>query len=1302
MAASSGERRSLKGAVPRHGKVTEVLPKVLVATWPETAPQRRPIPPGVRQKQKTLPKPIRASTFADAVPLSSKTCKVPSIVAKLQTVLHQQDARVQPFAVRSMLAVGDRGKYDLGLALKSIDIVSSLQHEDLLAPYTNSIWDFNASYTNSMLGDPVQSGPSRMSASAFSHDGPSPAQGSITDRDLQGRASASRMSEGPSPSTGSLTAREAQRSVRRKSFLESCGEMSHLQTCGSQRSRGHASLRPVADPVRLQHLQLSFHRSFDEVVSKLAELQEHPRWDIVMYNVSGTGTPQSSRAPSTVVMRMLAYDSDSEASDREESPEPEHSDDTLPAIKELFATSYLGSTPPLAQPTFPLDMREDAGVPKIKVAQEELLRAKQLLNVYRWFCCMRPVELHQDKIDACRLLNDALLPRPEVYVRHAQVESLQELGTRLGAFMAKNGRCMILNKEGSLISAVAVGVSSSHTAGWSCTSTPSPDLKSQRESESLQDLVRLRQEVNMRADRYARWLESKEKTYIGGSMDHTVFSTVDMRDFRRVSLDSFPFQLEGYKLFWLLSKTQGSSVVGINKTPATRNRRALARTSHFEIDALVQNLGERPGTSGTIGQGHRRPLQPDRSRPATSLGAAAKTRQVVWDEEETNRRREWSRAHNPSWGDQANTVAFRRAFLNPKLNNIGASRIHDTCVFWAEATTEEEEDEEGLLDPHDRERKSPLVGIDGFGEMHLPSLLEDKSLTLEASTRVEAEPDFVSFPPHGLCPMELLDGNAVPTWTIMPNSKMFQPTDELQVRMWRVKLIRGTKASEDLKGKQESALFLPMPTDVQRMEELTLTSVTCDCSARGNPFCIIFRPEINRVWEGDQFEVELLGLRGEEQTRSFFYDFHSLLTDSQDYGMLQAAKNFREMLDDEDNYKALQLVAQGSRIASRRLREAGAVVGSRAGFHDADRLGAYSVLDLGLVTHPNQYIAADQNIITICVECKEAIALEARLMQLRAAGNTIVKRAVLVIKMESYFYVRIKLPCSFSVFEVSFHIASTDCPGSLQEHPFRYNITASESCRCPLSTIDHPLFSRFGFCPQPAAAQQLGLTVIAPVDYSVRAGRVYFMVHIKPKFAKPQAMAQPTGSMPTSLLFRQIQEDAALAQNKSMQKGILDHPDPLFEAAVLPSEEASKSNVRRQTLLKGMSESQHTSKNGAQSGSAAANKLAAQPAVGAVRRMHHQLETALVGNTQDASGILHFDLRVTQAEPYNERYVGRLHQKPGYEEIYDGYLYLNDQDVGSSVELYVRLARGEGSKNAALKVGEWTIGYHNEALPAGI
>lgn len=1052
-------------------------------------------------------------------------------------------------------------------------------------------------------------------------------------------------------------------------------------------------------------------------MKKLAELEEHPRWDIVMDNVSDTGTPQSttSRVASTMVMLTAAHDSDSEASDHEKAQEPKQLDETFPAIKELFATSHLGATAPEPLRPLPLDGRTDAWVPNLKVAQEELLRAKELINLYRWFCGLGPVELHQDKIDACRLLNDALLIRPEAWVRlsHPHVKTLTEIGARLGAFMAKNNRCMLLHKEGSLISAVSAVVSSNHTAGWSCASTPSPELESQRASESHQDLLRLKQEVNLKADRYARWWDAQDKSYAGSSMDQTMFGAVDMKDWRRVTLDNFPPQLEDYRIFWLLAKSQGSGAAEVDKKHAMKTRRALGKAGKTEMYAPAQELDQRPGTSGTIGQRHGRRLQPDRSRPSTSLGSAPKTRQVVWDEDEPKRRKEWGRACNLAWGDKPNTVAFRRQFLDPKLHNVGASRIHDTCIFWAEAATEEEEDGEGF-EPRD-ERRSNLVGLDGFSEIHLPSLLENKSLTLESSNVAEAEPSFVSFPPHGLCPMELLDGSAVPTWTIMPNSEIFQPTDELQVRMWRVKLIREVRPDENLKGRKTSAPFLSQPVDVQRMQELTLTSVTCDCSARGNPFCIIFRPEISRVWEGDQFEVELLGLRGEEQTRSFFYDFQSLLTDPQDYWMLHFAKEFREMIDDGANYGALQGVARGGKIKQKKTQETAEPLFARAGIHAVDRYAVYHTLpDLGLVSHTNQFISADHSIVTICVQCEDAIALEVHLLQLRAVGNTPVKRAVLVIKTGSHFYIRIKLPCSFSLFEVRFHVATTEKPELLLEHPFRYQIASTESCQCPLSSIDHPLFNRFGFCQQPAAAQRMGITIISPLDYTVRAGRVYFMVHLSPKFANLEVSTKPNGSMPTSLLFQQIQEHALLVQDAAIKRGMVQRPDPLFcEAPTSSSEEMPKSNRRQELQDEPNSDTQSDtgsktgSKTGCKTGSSVRGRSGSktvmqEPMVSAARRMHHELEKALAGNTQDACGNLHFDLCVAQADPYNERYVGRLRQKQGYPEIYDGYLFLNDQDVGSKVELFLRQTRGESSRNAALKVGEWTVGYYNELLPPGI
>ena len=56
-----------------------------------------------------------------------------------------------------------------------------------------------------------------------------------------------------------------------------------------------------------------------------------------------------------------------------------------------------------------------------------------------------------------------------------------------------------------------------------------------------------------------------------------------------------------------------------------------------------------------------------------------------------------------------------------------------------------------------------------------------------------------------------------------------------QVRMWRVRLER-----------PGSARGLPAdpPYDALRLEELPLSFLTCDCSAEGNSFCILFRESL--------------------------------------------------------------------------------------------------------------------------------------------------------------------------------------------------------------------------------------------------------------------------------------------------------------------------------------------------------------------------------------------------------------------------------------------------------------------------
>jgi len=598
-------------------------------------------------------------------------------------------------------------------------------------------------------------------------------------------------------------------------------------------------------------------------------------------------------------------------------------------------------------------------------------------------------------------------------------------------------------------------------------------------------------------------------------------------------------------------------------------------------------------------------------------------------------------------------VTMRRLLLGPHLQSFGASRSGDTCVFWTGATPQAMDGDDSEASPSHSQDDIPLA----FNDQN--SSRSGSRLSFRAE-QVQ-EPDFVSFPPQGICPLELLAGSPVPTWTILPSSRIYQPTDSLEVRMWRIKLIRTGKAPTNVLP-TSSMPFLSKPLEAERLEELKLTSVRCDCSAKGNSFCIIFRPEITRVREGDQFEVELRGLRGAEQPRCFFYDFHSF-TDRRDHSLIDVAKSIHKMLNDMDIYKEPLRYASGfnsSQINALRQSE-----------HDGNegvQLAA-PLPELGLVSHTEKVINSELPLIIICLCCPEALAIQPRVLQVRAAGNIESKRMAMALKLGDHFLIRIKLPAAFCTFELSFLMVTKDSRDKLQEHPWKYTIMSAEGCACPMGSLDHPLYERFGFCPVPAAAQVHGATVMAPLDYNVRTGVVYFMVHIHPEKLREEVMSQPTGEMPKSLLWQKLEEAANAAEREAIVNCIVSIPDPLFQPKEAQQMQSQK---------------------------------AVDPVVGGVRRMLHEMQSEMGDQVQDSNGYLHFDLAILQHETRQLRYVVRLQQQPGFPEVFDGLLPLQDQDIGSKIELYMRITRGEGSQHTPLKIGEWTVSSASEMLPSGL
>lgn len=108
----------------------------------------------------------------------------------------------------------------------------------------------------------------------------------------------------------------------------------------------------------------------------------------------------------------------------------------------------------------------------------------------------------------------------------------------------------------------------------------------------------------------------------------------------------------------------------------------------------------------------------------------------------------------------------------------------------------------------------------------------------ELSEKVET-PLMVSFPPPGLCPLELFQAHQTP-WSVSPNPLRLAPTPACAVQIHRVH-INFTQSS------------------IVRRAEVPLANFCVDWDGIGTAFCIVFTPDVELA-DGDQFEVVVSGL----------------------------------------------------------------------------------------------------------------------------------------------------------------------------------------------------------------------------------------------------------------------------------------------------------------------------------------------------------------------------------------------------------------------------------------------------------
>lgn len=888
---------------------------------------------------------------------------------------------------------------------------------------------------------------------------------------------------------------------------------------------------------------------------------------------------------------------------------------SLEELRELFQGAGLLMIPlKTSEQALPTD-EEELLVGTEHSSKEELQRAVKRLNTYRWFCRVPPVDIEEDEVELCECLSEALLLRQPVFLNesHLTARRISDLGEQLGGFMAKGDCTMMLHKESSLISAVDVGILCSHTAGWSYASSPPPGVDESSAAPGLQDEM-LRRAGRHRSDWHAEHPEERGK---GFATWFPMFSKTT----EPVSLQNLPDSLTGFRSMWEISekwmndkaqepkeapKTPSPSPSGPSGSGACSPRRPWTN----------QSTRSRPGTVGTVGT---MASSTSRQSPQESKPNGQRVRQVLWGSTEGAKRREWSRASNLSWGDRSKTVMLRRQLLNPRLQGIAGSRIGDTCIL----------------------RGAPSVGHD----------------------TKEDEPNFVVFPPEGVCPLELLSGCHLPTWTIMPNSRCFQPSHALQVRMWRVRLLRARlpPPGGSRRASKYNSLWLPedAPYDAIRLEELPLSFLTCDCSAEGNSFCILFRPQLLRLCEGDQLEVELRGLRGSNQRHHFFHEFRTCAElEWQDHEFFEKVQTFCELFGNIQPFQA-----------------------ALPPLHRSFSVPSSTVPDLRPLSHLTKEFKTDDIELSMFFYCAGVATFDACLRLQRSDGKIKVERATMVFNLHDRFLVRVLLPCSVSKYELAFRIATTQRPEKLVEHPLKYSIRSQESRSFPLTAVEDPpsqKYQRFGFCPVPAKAQLLGISICSPMEYGLQPGTLYFLVHVHRENLLEEAVPEPVGAPRATRLFEALRKEHQEAEFHALETQMILKKDPLFIEEMDPSEREddlarrrSFQNTQRMMLHRPSSE-------------------AMDPSVNIMRRLHHGLECNLADRIQDLPMKMHLELVVREGRSNQQRFVQRLQRKLGHPEFFEGLLHLGDHDAGSKVELYYRIT--EDVSKAPLKIGEWNVG----------
>lgn len=432
------------------------------------------------------------------------------------------------------------------------------------------------------------------------------------------------------------------------------------------------------------------------------------------------------------------------------------------------------------------------------------------------------------------------------------------------------------------------------------------------------------------------------------------------------------------------------------------------------------------------------------------------------------------------WGDRKGFLTCRRSLLSPKLFQFGAARSDDNCVLWIGP--------EGCLESWGDIRANP-------GE----------ATPLQAS-----DIPAVCYPPPGLVPLAIMEGRNMP-WTVIPDALRFQPTSSTTVRVFTVHIER---CNEQL-------------ADAERLQEVRVKYMSVDCS--GESFCVIFWPDLGHIEAGLQLEVQISGLRGDQEELFVFHEFMALRKDDQ--ALVAEAESFRELLfQAEPLWNPLP----------------------------KDPVSQRKELQIEPLSHLGREISVASNDLVLTLR-SSAASIWGTLMVKRFDGEfTEVLRACHTIKLrDRIFLVRVKLPLPRHYYELKFSASSTEAPREVYPGLLRYFVHTSGKCPAIVRSLDDGMMEKYGFVNVKIEAQLHGITIITPCKFRVPVGEIYFLVHVD----RGNALQAAHDDLPSMHLLGHLEETQ-------------DGRPRLFAQRLLPSEDfrsPKEVKMMHETLENGLS-----------------------------------------------------------------------------------------------------------------------------------